>query len=86
MLFSEVPTLSKNKLSVQLVPNLKIALEITRLLVFKSARAMRLILRRSLSQKAATEYTLDIVATQIIAEKREGKIPFEGKVEKMWKN
>jgi hypothetical protein len=43
-------------------------------------RVSRLILRRTLNQEAAIEYTLDIDATQIIAEKREAKVTYKGEV------
>jgi len=40
----------------------------------------QLVFRRILNQEAATEYTLDIDATQIIAEKRDAKMTYKGEV------
>jgi hypothetical protein len=43
-------------------------------------QASRLVLRRTLNQEATTEYTLDIDATQIIAEKRDAKMTYKGEI------
>ncbi|MDP2816594.1 MAG: IS1380 family transposase, partial [Rectinemataceae bacterium] len=40
----------------------------------------RLVFRRTLNQEATTKYTLDIDATQIIAEKRDAKMTYKGEV------